>query len=148
MKRSEFILKTCIACLAGPSLASALASCNTVHYTSGLMSANGLSVPMSEFLDVKKGANVYRSYLLVKNDALQFPICVYRLNEQEYSALWLQCTHAGAEVQVAGDSLHCPGHGSEFDKKGTVTQGPAEENLRKFPVSIMNDQLFIDLRKK
>jgi len=47
-----------------------------------------------------------------------------------------------------GDQLHCPAHGSEFDNKGTVTQGPASYNLRAFPVEASQDKIFIDLRAK
>jgi len=77
---------------------------------------------------------------------LAFPIYVFRVSENEFSALWMQCSHQGNELQALGDQLHCPAHGSEFDFKGQVTQGPASHNLRSFPVAIQSDQIFIDLR--
>jgi len=59
----------------------------------------------------------------------------------------MQCSHQGAELQASGDFLQCPAHGSEFDKKGVVTNGPANNNLRTFPVRANANELFIDLRK-
>ena len=48
----------------------------------------------------------------------------------------MQCTHQGAELQASGDMLQCPAHGSEFNNKGTVTNGPADTDLRTFPVTV------------
>jgi len=85
--------------------------------------------------------------LVVGNDVLLFPICVDRFSDNDYSAIWMQCAHQGAELNVAGDYLQCPAHGSEYDNRGKVTNGPADRDLRTFPVAIDNNQLFIDLRK-
>jgi nitrite reductase/ring-hydroxylating ferredoxin subunit len=77
---------------------------------------------------------------------LKFPVCVYRFSETSYTALYMRCPHQGAELQVFGDRLQCPAHGSEFDDKGVVKTGPADTNLRTFPVSINKDQLLISLK--
>ena len=69
------------------------------------------------------------------------------LHIDEYSALWMKCTHQGSELQASGDHLHCPSHGSEFNNKGTVSQGPAEKNLKSFPVSVGDGKIKIDLRQ-
>ena len=58
----------------------------------------------------------------------------------------MQCTHQGAELQVFGDKLQCPAHGSEFTNKGIVQSGPAETKLRSFPVIIEANQLKISLK--
>jgi Rieske Fe-S protein len=50
-------------------------------------------------------------------------------------------------LQSSGDYLHCPAHGSEFNNRGKVVNGPADKDLRIFPVTINNNQLFIDMRK-
>ena len=109
---------------------------------------NGISFPLSEFRMGSDAATKYRPYLIVRNDALQYPICVYRFDDHHYSALYMRCTHQGAELLAAGDRLTCPAHGSEFDSKGLVKQGPADQSLRSFPVSVMDEALFIDLRKQ
>lgn len=40
--------------------------------------------------------------------------------ENKYHALWTGCTHQGTELQVFGDRLQCPAHGSEFANTGAV----------------------------
>ena len=103
-------------------------------------------IDRDEFFLKGNSKEQYRSFLIVRNEALQYPICIYRINENEYSALWMSCTHQGAELQASGDRLQCTAHGSEFTNKGKVSNGPADKDLRTFPVTINNDQLFIDLR--
>lgn len=100
-----------------------------------------LLVPLSAFLDKSKP----REYIIVHNEKLQFPICVYRFSDKEFSALWMECTHQGAELQVFGDKLECPAHGSEFDASGIVENGPADKNLRTFPTELTNKYLKIKL---
>jgi Rieske Fe-S protein len=58
----------------------------------------------------------------------------------------MRCSHQGAELQVFGDKLQCPAHGSEFDNKGGVQSGPADIKLRTFAVVIENNQLKISLK--
>ncbi|WP_162276943.1 Rieske (2Fe-2S) protein [Mucilaginibacter pedocola] len=88
------------------------------------------------------------AYYIVRNDKLLFPICVFHTDKKNYTALWMQCAHQGAELQVSGNELVCPAHGSAFDSSGKVTNGPAVNGLRTFPVSVLGDDLFIDLRKR
>ena len=94
----------------------------------------------------QNGKTLYRSFIIVRNDALQYPVCVYRVSDNEYSALWMRCTHQGTELQASGDRLQCTAHGSEFDNKGSVKTGPADRSLRSFPVTVSSNQLFIDMR--
>jgi Rieske Fe-S protein len=106
----------------------------------------GLTLDADEFIAKRKGRIVYRPFVIVRNEALQYPICIYRFGEHEYSALCMRCTHQGTELQVSGDRLQCPAHGSEFTSRGKVSNGPADKDLRSFPVSVLNNQIFIDLR--
>ena len=148
MNRRDFIAKGCTACLATTVFASMLPSCASTRYISGNLVKDGLTINKEEFKIRQKGYIEYRSFIIIRNDALQYPICVYRFSDDEYSALWMRCTHQGTELQASGDFLQCPAHGSEFNIKGQVTNGPADDNLRTFPVSITNTELFIDLRKQ
>jgi len=77
---------------------------------------------------------------------LRYPICVYRMNEKEYNALLMRCTHKRNKLTVYGDKLHCAAHGSEFDKYGNVTKGPAATQLRTFPVLEENELLKISIK--
>lgn len=147
MQRREFVKQSCVACFSGTLIPTLLAGCQATNYTSGIMEPNGLTVSKDEFIVVKKkGRQERRPFIIVANEKLQFPIYVYRFSEDEYSALWMQCSHQGSELQAAGDHLHCPSHGSEFNNKGINTQGPAELNLRTFPVVASTNNIFIDLR--
>jgi Rieske Fe-S protein len=145
MDRKEFIKKSCGACFSAIAISGLMNSCISTRYTAGKLVNDGIMIDTREFEGNGKGK--YRLYIVVRNDALLFPICVYRFSETDYSALWMECMHQGAELNVAGTYLQCPAHGSEYNNRGQVTNGPAESNLRAFTVTLTNNQIFIDLRK-
>ena len=138
--------KTCIGCLGGVLAGPFLVGCQSTHYVSGTIESDRLVVMKSEFTYLKKDQAVEREYILVRNDKLEFPIYLYRLSPNEYSAVLMKCSHQGNELNASGDHLHCSAHGSEFDNRGIVAQGPAEKNLRSFRVSTDAEKIFIDLR--
>lgn len=143
MKRKEFI-KTCgYGCLGLSSISFLLQSCVAMKDISVEITGDHLKVPKAAF----KKKDEYVEYVIVRNEKLQFPIYVFRFSEEEYTALYLECTHQGNEVSAYGDKLVCSAHGSEFDNKGQVTSGPADRPLRSFPVNSENENLFISLRK-
>jgi Rieske Fe-S protein len=146
MDRRKFIKNSCTACLSATAVVGVLSSCTSTRYISGALGKDGLTVDTKEFITNQSGKKGYHSFIIVRNEKLQYPICVYRFSDELYSALWMRCTHQGAELQASGDYLQCTAHGSEFDSKGTVKNGPADRNLRNFPVTVSNNQLFIDLR--
>ena len=146
MDRREFIKNSCTACLSAAVVGAMLSSCTSTKYISGKLASDGLLIDPKEFVTKQNGKEVYRSFIIVRNDALQYPVCIYRFSGNEYSALWMRCTHQGTELQASGDRLQCTAHGSEFDNKGAVKTGPADKSLRSFPVTVSNNQLFIDLR--
>lgn len=146
MDRRKFLRNSCSVCLSATLFASITSGCSSTRYITGLLGKDGLTIDPKEFLNKENGKAAFRSFIVVRNDALQYPICVYRFDENNYSALWMSCTHQGTELQASGDRLQCPAHGSEFDNKGFVKTGPADKSLRSFPITITNNQLFIDLR--
>jgi nitrite reductase/ring-hydroxylating ferredoxin subunit len=143
MKREEF-LKTCgFACLGWSLSGVLLEGCATNGKTvSGTIEQTDLVIPVTEFQN--KGS--FRKYVVVEHDKLKYPVCVYRFSETEYTALLMRCPHQGAELQVFGSRLQCPAHGSEFDDKGVVRNGPADTNLRTFQVTERHHQLYISLK--
>lgn len=148
MNRRKFIKNGCAACLSMSALPLMVSSCAALTNTTGKIVTDGLTISTEDFRMPGKDSGSYRSYLIVRNEALKYPICIYRFNEQEYTALWMKCAHQGAELHASGNYLQCPAHGSEFDNKGQVTNGPASTNLRTFPVLVRNKEIFIDLRKQ
>jgi len=148
MNRRDFIKNSCTACLSVTALTSFITGCTPTQYLSGTIGKDGVTVGKDQFKVMRNGGTAYSSFIIVRNDALQYPICVYRFNEQEYTALWMKCAHQGAELQASGDVLQCPAHGSEFNNKGMVRNGPASTGLRTFPVTVNEKDIFIDLRKQ
>ena len=146
MNRRHFIKNSCVACMGAVAASGFLSACTTTRFVPGKIEKDGISVDPQEFALKEKGK--YRSYIVIRNDALLFPICLYRLSEIDYSALWMQCSHQGAELQASGNYLQCPARGSEFNSRGLVTNGPAANSLRTFPVVVTGNQIFIDLRKQ
>lgn len=143
MERRKFIKTSCIACLGGFSIAALAESCSVTKQYNATLNNGSLLVPLNQFANADKS---FKQYIVVHNDQLKYPICIYRFSDTEYKALWMSCPHQGAELQVFGSKLQCPAHGSEFDNTGKVTNAPATENLRSFPVNIENNNLKILLK--
>ena len=144
MKREEF-LKTCgFACLGGMILGVLLEGCAAAARLSAgrSRSFSDLVIPVTAF----ENKESFRKYVVVQHEKLKYPVCVYRFSDTEYTALLMRCPHQGAELQVFGSRLQCPAHGSEFNDKGVVENGPADSNLRTFPVTEHNHQLYISLK--
>ncbi len=132
-------------CLSSSVLALLQSCAGGQYYATSVVEGNQLKVSTKEFIQDQKGQPVNRKYMLVKSDKLNFPIYLYKLKENEYSALWMECTHQGAELSAHGEYLSCPSHGSEFDKTGKVISGPASSNLRSFKTSTDYQYIYIQL---
>ena len=147
MTRRNFISNTCVACLGGAALSNLLSGCASTHYVTGQLESTGIAVPVSEFEYIKKKVKNYRQFIIVHHDRLEFPIYLFRTSETDFHALLMKCMHQGSELNASGDYLYCSSHGSEYDKNGNVTHGPAEKKLRTFPVSVQNEKIIIQLTK-
>jgi Rieske Fe-S protein len=145
MDRKEFIKKCSLACAGGSLFTLLLQGCVSARIVAAPMVGSDLVVQQSEFEYLKKDQVQFRKYIVVQNDQLQYPVCVYRL-DGNYTALWMKCTHQGTELQAFGNKLHCPAHGSEFNNKGGVENGPASNPLRTFFVIVADGQLKISLK--
>lgn len=144
MDRKQF-LKTCgLGCLGGLATISLLEGCVPSRSVGNSIDGDNLLISVDDFGDDAKG---FRKFVIVHNDLLKFPICIFRLTATAYSALWMECSHMGAELQVFGDTIQCPAHGSEFTDRGAVRTGPADRPLRTFPVVIENNYLKVSLKK-
>jgi len=149
MNRKEFIVKCGLCTIGMPVL---LSGCAGTRYLTAPIDGDSLIVPVQSFVKERAtpdpgdsaGAE-FLKFIVVQNDQLEYPICVYRFSETEYKALLMKCTHQGTELQVFGDRLQCPAHGSEFSNTGAVRNGPADTSLRTFNVSSMNDMIKIKL---
>jgi Rieske Fe-S protein len=68
-------------------------------------------------------------------------IIITRPTETTVAAYSAICTHQGCTVKPAGKELDCPCHGSVFDFKGAVLNGPAQRPLRAVQVSLSGDDV-------
>jgi Rieske Fe-S protein len=57
-----------------------------------------------------------------------------------------RCTHVGCPVQATPGGFACPCHGSQFDKRGARTAGPAVRPLDRFQWEIRGGDLWITRR--
>lgn len=146
MNRKQFIKQCAFTCVSLAGLGAAMQACAPVKSINASLAESDLVVPENSFEYEKKGQRHYRKFLIVHNERLQFPLCVTRINDKNYVAVLMRCPHQGAELQVFGDKLQCPAHGSEFDNTGVVMSPPADINLRAFPVVLENNQLKISLK--
>ncbi len=145
MERKEFIHHCGKICLGGFLMGGLLESCAGNYYATSSFSNNQITLKKSEFIDSSNNKSKPRKYVLVKSEKLNFPISIYKINENTYSALYMECTHNSCELNPHGDFLICPCHGSEFSNTGKVQNPPAESDLRTFKVSTDHENIYIHL---
>jgi len=143
MERKQFI-KSCSQVCVGMLLTSGFIEGCTVsnYFANTSIEGNKIILRKSEFSTINKEKVKLRKYVIVKNEKLKFPICVYKSNKT-YTALYLECTHKGCELIPQGEYLVCPCHGSEFSNQGLVLNPPAEDNLKSFVIETDNENIYI-----
>src|ERR1700685_3478222 len=100
MERKLFLKSCGYACLGGTLLSVFLESCSGGKHIEGTILNADLIVPASAF---QQHNNSFRKYIIAEHEKLRYPICIYRLNQNTYSALSMRCTHQGAELEVFGE---------------------------------------------
>jgi cytochrome b6-f complex iron-sulfur subunit len=146
MTRKAFLKFLGISCLGGIGLSTIIESCGSINYfAKSTIHENIIQIPLSEFIYFEKEKQLFRKFVLIKPSQINFPICVFRISEKEYSAVLMECTHNSCELHNQGDFLSCPCHGSEFNSKGIVQNPPAEQNLKTYKTIINNEQINVEL---
>lgn len=64
-------------------------------------------------------------------------------DEHAVFALSLVCPHLGCTVSVTADEIICPCHGSRFNLKGEVVQGPADKALARPGIEIRGKEVYV-----
>ena len=140
MDRRNFLRTACQACavIAFAPAATTLESCSSSKVLS-LASRDGvLEIPLSA-LDASGRTTV-------KAKGLGEKLLVVRRDNGTYTALVLNCPHKNGPVSfTAGEGLKCGWHGSRFDLEGKVQNGPAKQDLERYPVTLEGDQLRVAL---
>lgn len=75
-------------------------------------------------------------FLRVLPEGSADPLYILAMDGGGYVALSPICTHLGCTVDVRGEHLVCPCHGSTYDRVGRVLRGPAERSLRQYPLAL------------
>lgn len=146
MERRKFLKQSCFACL-GAGIAGFVAQgCGGIHWATGSVENGSVVLKKTEFEYLKKDEQATRQWVLVKTEELPFPIGVFRSDDGEFAATYLECTHQQCELSPEGDHLQCPCHGSEFSGTGKLQRGPAEADLKRFGVTIDEDHIYIQLK--
>jgi Rieske Fe-S protein len=86
-----------------------------------------------------------RSSLRLMPDGWEDPLYLLALDGGGFAALSSICTHRGCTVDLGGSGLSCPCHGSQYDREGRVTRGPASRALTRYPVRTAGDELIIEV---
>ncbi len=77
-------------------------------------------------------------------------VIVVRLNTgataSSFTAVQVACTHQGTAINfnTTQGNFVCPNHGSQFTTEGTVINGPASSNLKKYTISISGTTMTVN----
>lgn len=134
--RREFVA-TCSACCAS----LILAGCASLVTHPVPMSAGRVRLSLAAFPDLTRPDGAIK----VLPEGMADPIYVLARGNGTFGALSPICTHRGCTVDVQGDRLVCPCHGSTYDRDGRVLKGPAQRALDRFPVAQAGDELVIEM---
>ncbi len=140
MDRRTFLRKGCTGCAATLLLGSAAATltgCSTVPIVRVEPVDRTLRIPLARFAET--------DLVIARVDQLPFDVLAVKRSDGSFGAVYLQCTHEDQPVTATPSGLHCPSHGSRFDVDGTVREGPAARDLRRFTTTIESDQLVIHI---
>lgn len=143
MERRKFIKNCCYTAIGLPVLATVLESCGSIYYASTIRKESQIVLAKSEF--IKGDSQSSRSFVLIKDKASEFSICIYKSDSNHYVASLLECTHQSCELNVGGGVYSCPCHGSEFTMTGKLLEGPAETDLKTFKIDTDNENIYINL---
>jgi Rieske Fe-S protein len=139
--RRKFLETTCRACLTACAgiLLTELTACGTTSKVIQLpVSENSIRLPMTSFTN--------EQLQIVRPEGWLYNIAIRKTDDEQFEALLLQCTHQQNQLIVNPKGFQCTLHGSLFNKEGHVLKGPAEFPLKKFPTSVDQGQLIIQLK--
>lgn len=77
-------------------------------------------------------------YIKLQPDTLAFQVYVLAV-DGGYAAVSPVCKHLGCIVDIEGQRLVCPCHGSTYDRHGSVLRGPTTQPLDVFPTTVTRE---------
>lgn len=87
----------------------------------------------------------------VTNEGIRFdyqdtPAMLIQLENKDYAAYSLVCTHLGCIVKWESRyrDFHCPCHAGKFDENGNQIAGPPPKPLPKYKVAVEGTDIFVE----
>lgn len=138
---------------------------NTIGNTAtGIVLLGGLGVTLDYLkpnliLEMPKEFKVGPVDSIQPNSVIYEPeqkVFIVRDEQGSFYALSAVCTHLGctAKWNVSGidgnpdNVISCPCHGSLFNKKGELIEGPAQRDLDKFRIRLEDNELIVNTAEK
>lgn len=124
---------------AGAVGALATTACASVAATRVAASDGALRLPLRAYPALLTPGGAIR----VQPEGAPTQVYILANAGDEYVALSPICTHQGCTVDLQGELLVCPCHGSTYDRSGQVLRGPAERPLARHPVQVTDDGVLV-----
>lgn len=142
MQRRTFLKASCSFCLlaaTGSMLSAlpALAGAKNKVFKTTLNDNNQAEIPLSLFEE--------STLQFVRIKGTYYDIALHKEEDGTYTALLMKCTHMDNQLTITGEGFRCSQHGSEFDKTGAVTKGPAEVPLTTYPTTVNETSVLITI---
>ena len=134
LRRREF-LGLC-ACVAAGSV---LGACASVLVRQVPVSNGRVELPLVQYPELGQAG----AALQILPEGQTQPLIVIVDADGKHNVISSECTHKGCTVEVQGERIVCPCHGSTYDRKGDVLKGPAQRSLRRYPSRLTSDGVLI-----
>lgn len=142
MERRAFIKSSCNICLLGAAgvLLTQMTACSPASYPIFKTEVinDQLQIPIASFAQ--------SNFQFVRPKGWYYDIAVRKTDNNTYEAILMKCTHQDTQLTPSGSGFSCSLHGSQFNKDGHVTKGPAELSLKQYPVTVDKDNLVIRVK--
>lgn len=135
----------CTALCLGIAGAGALGACASVVARPVTAVDGKIRLPLIQHPELTRPGESLR----IQPSGLANPLYILVVAPRTFTVVSPICTHLGCTVDVTGDRLVCPCHGSTYDWEGRVLRGPAERPLARFATSMEGENiLVIDLAQE
>ena len=134
MDRREFVVSCAVLS------AAFLAGCASMVTHPVPVASGKIQLSLAHYPELSKPAGAVKLQPHGQDD----PIYVLA-NGTDFVAVSPICTHRGCTVDVHGERLVCPCHGSTYDREGKVLKGPAQRALARYPVTRAAETLVIEI---
>jgi|JI10StandDraft_1071094.scaffolds.fasta_scaffold126870_2 Rieske Fe-S protein len=140
--RRDFIKNSCTLCLGVltvTSVSALLEGCTALPLYKASAVDNQIHIPKASFSSDEK-------MKMIRCESLDYDILLVLQEDKNHQALLMKCTHADNILIANLSGLSCNLHGSTFNLKGEVTNGPANFPLQKFLISEDNNNISIHIK--